>query len=333
MTLKRVRLPLAGAGILLACALGATPAAAQASRTWVSGVGDDANPCSRTAPCKTFAGAISKTAAGGEINCIDPGGYGSVTIAKAMTIDCTGTFASILNAGTNGVVVNAGANDVITLRGFEINASSDASPGINGIRFLAGGSLMLENMVIRGNRAVNGRGISFQPSGASKLFLNNVVISNNGNGATGGGVLIQPTGTGSANVVLNGVLLRQNVNNHLRIDTTGNTGGGINVAVTGSEFSGGAAGAVGSGVSVLTPSGTTGVSVVITDSLIANTSTALLGDGSLAFIEIGNSTIFASTSTPISALNGAKIASFGTNQITANANNSAPFSAPLIPPR
>src|SRR5205807_5391143 len=64
----------------------ASMAQAQATRTWVSGVGDDVNPCSRTAPCKTFAGAISKTAIGGEINCIDSGGFGSVTITKAITI-------------------------------------------------------------------------------------------------------------------------------------------------------------------------------------------------------------------------------------------------------
>jgi hypothetical protein len=83
----------------------ASPASAQASRTWVSGVGDDVNPCSRTAPCKTFAGAISKTATNGEINCLDPGGFGAVTITKSITIDCHGTFGSILSAGTNGINV------------------------------------------------------------------------------------------------------------------------------------------------------------------------------------------------------------------------------------
>ncbi|HWF67880.1 MAG TPA: hypothetical protein VN670_11270, partial [Acidobacteriaceae bacterium] len=84
-------------------------ATAQASRTWVSGVGDDANPCSRTAPCKTFAGAISKTAAGGEIDALDPAGYGAVTITKAITIDGGGgQVASILVSGTNGVVIQAG---------------------------------------------------------------------------------------------------------------------------------------------------------------------------------------------------------------------------------
>ncbi|MCU0340213.1 MAG: hypothetical protein MUE30_10020, partial [Spirosomaceae bacterium] len=74
---------------------------------WVSGVGDDANPCSRTAPCKTFAGAISKTAAGGEISVLDPGGFGAVTITKSITLNGDGTLAGILASGTNGIVINA----------------------------------------------------------------------------------------------------------------------------------------------------------------------------------------------------------------------------------
>src|SRR5690242_7657055 len=98
-------------GAFLAACLQALPAQGQASRTWVSGVGDDANPCSRTAPCKTFAGAISKTAAGGEMNCLDPGGFGAVTITKAITLDGDGTLAGILAATVNGIIVNAGAND------------------------------------------------------------------------------------------------------------------------------------------------------------------------------------------------------------------------------
>src|SRR6185369_1646074 len=95
----------------------ASLAQAQASRTWVSGVGDDANPCSRTAPCKTWAGAISKTAPCGEIDALDPGGFGAVTITKSITLDGTGTMASILASLTNGVVINVGStNDVVTLR-------------------------------------------------------------------------------------------------------------------------------------------------------------------------------------------------------------------------
>jgi hypothetical protein len=124
--------------------LGAVAVAeAQATRTWVSGVGDDANPCSRTAPCKTFAGAISKTAAGGEINAIDPGGYGAVTITKSITIDGGGTFASILAAGTTGIIVNAGPSDVVTIRNVAINGFNT---GVNGIRFIAGGALHVEEV-------------------------------------------------------------------------------------------------------------------------------------------------------------------------------------------
>src|SRR5258708_18213773 len=97
--------------------MGTTMLYGQASRTWVSGVGDDANPCSRTAPCKTFAGAISKTAPGGEIDALDPGGFGAVTITKGITIDGGGGHvASFLVSGTNGIVVQAGANDIVILR-------------------------------------------------------------------------------------------------------------------------------------------------------------------------------------------------------------------------
>src|ERR1700682_4953716 len=103
----------------IALALLAVPANAQATRTWVSGVGDDANPCSRTAPCKTFAGAISKTQAGGEINVLDPGGFGGVTITKSITISSEGFEAGVLVSGTNAIIVNAGANDVIILRGLD----------------------------------------------------------------------------------------------------------------------------------------------------------------------------------------------------------------------
>src|SRR6266567_4823465 len=89
----------------------ASIAQAQATRTWVSGVGDDANPCSRTAPCKTFAGAISKTATSGEINVLDPGGFGGVTITKAITIRSDHIEAGVLVSGTNGIVVNVASTD------------------------------------------------------------------------------------------------------------------------------------------------------------------------------------------------------------------------------
>src|SRR6202521_4172668 len=105
---------------------------AQASRTWVSGVGDDVNPCSRTAPCKTFAGAISKTAAGGEINCLDPGGFGAVTITKSITISCEAGTAGVLVSFTNGITISAAGGDNVVLRGLDIEG---IGTGLTGVKF------------------------------------------------------------------------------------------------------------------------------------------------------------------------------------------------------
>src|ERR1700760_4993761 len=144
---------------------------AQATRTWVSGVGDDVNPCSRTAPCKTFAGAISKTAAGGEIDVLDPGGFGTVTITQSITIDGGDTMASILASATNGININAGATDYIVLRNLSINGAG-TTLGLNGVNFLAGAKLTVENCVIF-NFSQNG--ISIAPSTSSAMtFIRNV---------------------------------------------------------------------------------------------------------------------------------------------------------------
>src|SRR3954452_23540014 len=119
----------------------AATANAQATRTWVSGVGDDANPCSRTAPCKTFSGAISKTATAGEINCLDPGGFGTITITKAITLNCTGTLGSILASGVPGVTINAtAAGSRVVLRNLQINGIQGGTnvAGTIGVRILAG---------------------------------------------------------------------------------------------------------------------------------------------------------------------------------------------------
>jgi hypothetical protein len=155
-------------------ALGTSLAHAQATRTWVSGVGDDANPCSRTAPCKTFAGAISKTAAGGEISVLDPGGFGGVTITKSITLNGDGTLAGILASLTNGIIVNAGVNDVVTIRNISINGGGN---GLNGIRYLAGGQLIVDNVSISG---FTGNGIDLSLSGNGKLVVRHTSVRANG---------------------------------------------------------------------------------------------------------------------------------------------------------
>ena len=149
-------------------------AQAQASRTWVSGVGDDANPCSRTAPCKTWAGAISKTAACGEIDALDPGGFGAVTITKSITLDGTGTFASILASLVNGIVINAASTDVVTIRGISINGFCN---GINGINILQAKTVNVEDCVIF--RFNTGNGITVNETNDLALNVRNTVIRDN----------------------------------------------------------------------------------------------------------------------------------------------------------
>src|SRR5882724_7002010 len=156
--MKTVRVSLRLLAIVVPVLALSSVANAQATRTWVSGVGDDANPCSRTAPCKTFAGAISKTAAGGEIDALDPGGYGTVTITKAITIDGGGgQVASVLASGgtTNGIIVAAEASDIVTLRNLRINGveGTPSGGGLHGIRYLSGAALHIEDCNISGSLA------------------------------------------------------------------------------------------------------------------------------------------------------------------------------------
>ncbi|RXH08745.1 right-handed parallel beta-helix repeat-containing protein [Bradyrhizobium guangzhouense] len=207
---------------------------AQATRTWVSGVGDDANPCSRTAPCKTFPGAISKTAAGGEINCLDSGGFGTLTITKAISIYCEGVVGGVLAAGVNGINVSAAATDHIILRGLDIDG---AGSGIKGISINTAASVVIEHSFIRNFNASGGTGISFAPTNANALLLiRDSIISHNGSAVDGAGVVISPNG-GSGRVLINNSSINRNflginaqgsslveVNNS---DISGSTGSGV----------------------------------------------------------------------------------------------------------
>ncbi len=214
-------------------------AQAQATRTWVSGVGDDANPCSRTAPCKTFAGAISKTATGGEINVLDPGGFGGVTITKSITISSEGLEAGVLVSGTNAIIVNAPATAVVVLRGLDIEG---LGTGLTGIRVLAVGALHVEKCTINNFTQI---GIDFQPAAAaastSQLFVSDTIIRNN-QGVSSGGIRVKPGANVTASGAVENTQLRNNqfglrVEDNSKVtakDTTaaGNTGSGF-IAVSG----------------------------------------------------------------------------------------------------
>ena len=181
----------------------AIPAGAQTSPvTFVSGVGADANPCSRTAPCKTFAGAISQTTAGGVVNCLDPGGFGMVAITISVTIDCENVFGSALVAGTNGININ-GSGIVVTLRGIQVNGLfGSVSPGLVGINITQAAAVYIKKSVVFGFTAGAATGISFASGGT--LVISDTVVHSNGTGIVLGGT---KSGT---NAVLRDVIVHDN---------------------------------------------------------------------------------------------------------------------------
>ncbi len=191
--------------------LEALPAQAQATRTWVSGVGDDVNPCSRTAPCKTFAGAISKTAINGEIDVLDPGGFGTVTITKSMTLDGTygSGFGSILASGTIGITINipSSATDTlrtVRIRNLSINGTgSNARTGTKGIRIISAANVYIENTLITD---FNSRGISDERTTGGELFITDTIVRNSANGI----VIFPSSGSTRINAFLDNVRVEGN---------------------------------------------------------------------------------------------------------------------------
>ena len=298
----------------------AAPAAAQATRTWASGVGDDANPCSRTAPCKTFAGTISKTAAGGEINCLDPGGYGAVTITKSITINCEGTLGSVLVSSTNGIIINdAGAGTIkVVLRNLEIEGlgESTASSGIRGIYFLSGASLTVEKVTIRDFKdPTNGAGITFTPSTAATLTVTNSSIIDNGASGAGAGILIQPTSTGTATAFIENTQIIGSSNVGLSVSSAGSSGGTKTVVlVKNSSVTGGAYGAL----ALVPPSTARAIQLSISGSVISsNTGYGVAANGAGAQARLSN-TVVTNNATGLLAAGSGAVLSYGGNTVYAN---------------
>jgi len=322
----------------------ATPASAQATRTWVSGVGDDVNPCSRTAPCKTFAGAISKTAPGGEINCLDPGGFGAVTLTRSVTIDCRHTMGGSLNSLTNGINVNDSASGFpnsihVILRGLSIdgaqtgaqNASGNPGSGLTGINFTSGASLVVEDSIIQNQNGTTSVGLRFAPAGAAQLSVSNTLITDNSSSGVGAGILVQPSGAnGTARVVLNNVRVTNNVNHGLFVNTTGATNAnGSTVRIINSQFTNNA-----NGINILQPAGTQSVGMMITGSDMSNNvAIGLNAAGAGVIVRVDGSAI-SGNATGVAASSGAQILSYGTNLLDGNptvgaANNGAFTGVPI----
>jgi hypothetical protein len=287
----------------------ASLAQAQATRTWVSGVGDDANPCSRTAPCKTFPGAISKTATGGYINCLDPGGFGTVTITKAITIQCDEEIGHILAAGVPAVSVNAPAGSVVTLRGLSLEG---IGTGTNAISWVgAPGVLNVQEVVIH-DFAQNG--INFAPTGAGNAQLNvsdeTLIHDNNGGNISFAGILIKPTSGATVNASINGVQIQNNANGVFADGTGG--GGAMNVNVRDCVIGNS------SNTGIVASTSGPGINVTVDRTLVHYSfNTGIASNGAAATVRIGNSTI-ANNVTGVAILGGSTMQSFKTNQFSAN---------------
>jgi len=292
----------------LALSMYIAPANAQATRTWVSAVGDDANPCSRTAPCRTFVAAISNTAASGSIACLDPGGFGSVTITKSITIDCSNVSGGIFaSAATTGVIVNAADVHVI-LRGLNIEGAGTGSRGIN---FVQGASLTVERCNIT---QFTSEGIRFTPSGAAQLFVSDSVISLNGVSG-GGGIFVDP-GAGSALVTLQRVQLKRNFEGF----RASGAGSGVVFANIQDSLvsSSGSFGIIG-----VTPVGGAAVFLDIQrSSSNLNGGAGIRASGAGVQVFIGSSIVTAND-IGFSAVNGGAIFSFGNNAVDNNTSNGA----------
>jgi hypothetical protein len=290
-------------GILL---LGCTMAmAGGATRTWVSGVGSDQNPCSRTAPCKTFAGALANTSAGGQINVIDAGAYGSVTITQSVTIDASESFAGVLTGdGVSGIIVNAGVDDVVVLRGLTISGNG---LGTDGIRFVAGKRLHVEDCRIFG---FTQRGIFFAPKDKSQLLVKDTIIRENAQA----GILVQPEG-GAASVSIDHVRLEANQNGLSVLDASQAT---VRDSVMANNSSNG----------VLAIASAAGAPEVVMESCIT-TNNGLGGiktsgaGGNTATVQISNVTV---THNDTGLLTGAggQVVSYTNNTIAANKTDGAP---------
>jgi hypothetical protein len=319
--------------LALACAaafLAPNAASAQATRTWISGVGDDVNPCSRTAPCKTFPGAIAKTAAGGEIDTLDPGGFGAVTVTKAITLADEGVGeGGILVAGTNGITVNCSTDPTCTVvvRGLQIDGGPIGSNSLAGIKFIAGRALIVDNCAIRNftGGSPNGYGIFFAPSATQTYLLTvrNTVIQNNGpSGGTGGGIFVQPTGSGTVNVSINN---SQVSNNGFGIAAdaslmTAAAGAGIFMTITDTET----AGNQNAGVASLTAAASGAVANVnVNRSVINGNGVGFNVKNTGAVGRIGNSTITGNTN---GFKNTGTLTTYGTNQI----DNPATLATPVL---
>lgn len=287
----------------------AAPAHAQPTRTWISGMGIDSGQCPRQSPCHTLAYAHSQVAPGGEITVMDPGGYGTVVITKAVSIvsDSGSGEAGIATFSGSGITVNAGASDVVILRGLVVDGLNNAA---NGIRFVSGAALHIQNSLIKNVRGVSGVGINFAPSGASDLYVTDTTVINN-TGTNGAGILVKPTGSGLVRATFNRVTVAQNAAG-MTIDGS-SSAGTIRATVRDSVISTNAA----TGLWANSPAGAATEVYFINASSVENGTVGIYANGANAAIALMGASIMGNN-IGISSPGGGKILSYKNNAINFN---------------
>jgi hypothetical protein len=307
VAMRNISLALSLLGATLVISLPGAPAQALALRTWVSGTGVDAAGCTRAAPCATLSFAITQTDAGGEIDVVDSGQFGALTIQKAISIVNEGATAGV---GASAIVVEAGASDVVTLRGLDFLATPE------GILFTSGAALHVENCRIFGSFD----GIDFEPAGASRLFVSDTIVKDNSEL----GIRIRPTGAGTADVVLERVQATNNGVGGIVATAAASSGSGtvVNVAVRDSVASGNG------GAGILAKSQVGGPNVIMTLDHVAATSNGIgieadgsdIGAGGIAL----SNTQVSGNGTGLMSANGGVPVSFGNNYVIGNGTDGAP---------
>ena len=299
-------------GLALVGALPAGYANALTGRTFVSPTGSDSNPCSLALPCRNLQAALAQTNPGGEIAILGTAGYnGGATfiIDRAISIVNPGAFEAGISvpAGASGIVINAGATDAVSLRGLTIEGGG---VGNTGIEFNSGGSLNIENSVIRNLTAL---GVYFRPNVAvpSSLSISNSLVANNGNH----GIAVFPSSSGAVTAVFNRVETKNNSNAGTLVDGL-NSSGSLRATVVDCVSSGNAA----AGIFATTASGHATTTLMVVRSVSVNNGIGLYASGSGAILRVTNSTLTGNLN-GWAADAGGVLQSYGNNSIDGNLSN------------
>ena len=290
--------------------------ATQIYHAWVSNTGNDSASCDITAPCATFAGAYSKTAADGEITCLTSGDFGALPITKSITVDCQNSIGSSATGASIGPFnITAPAGSVITLRGLDFDfLGTSIGCGAEGpVTFTGGGVLHLQKMKINHANLDSCNGVWFAPTSTATLDITDSDITDNGASGSGAGVYIQPQSGVQANVT---VTRTQIQGNYFGIFGDGRSGGTIRATIKDSVVSGN----IENGITAVS----SGASVVfmVDQTEVSGNLAGMFAGGSNAGMLARNTTVFNNT-VGLDTTGGGTLYTYGNNSVNGNTTNGA----------